>query len=171
MSTLGARWPTGAMRPNQQLDQTLLYAGSGGFVRQDLAGGRLEAHYNDGTSAQSPTSRRRSYPSAPGGAASPGRVRESRSGRAGCTGRRVPGGGLPLGGSPAARQGEFAALAAEAPSARRRRAVLRLRMAGTTRRKGLYLLRHHRRPRSELGGEHGVGTGECAGGAFLDAAG
>ena len=48
----GTMASTGAMRPDQPLDQTLLYAGSGGFVRQDLAGGRLEAHYNDGTSEQ-----------------------------------------------------------------------------------------------------------------------
>ena len=50
----GTMASTGAMRPRQQLDQTLLYAGSGGFVRQDLAGGRLEAQYNDGTSEQFP---------------------------------------------------------------------------------------------------------------------
>ena len=50
----GTMASTGAMRPDQPLDQTLLYAGSGGFVRQDLAGGRLEAHYNDGTSEQFP---------------------------------------------------------------------------------------------------------------------
>ena len=48
----GTMASTGAMRPGQRLDQTLLYAGSGGFVRQDLAGGRLEAHYNDGASGQ-----------------------------------------------------------------------------------------------------------------------
>jgi predicted dehydrogenase len=48
----GTMASTGAMRPNQQLDQGFVYAGSGGFVRQDMAGGRLEAHYNDGTSEQ-----------------------------------------------------------------------------------------------------------------------
>ena len=31
-------------------------------------------------------------------------------------------------------------------------------------------LRQHRRPWLQLRGEHGVGAGECAGGAFLDAA-
>ena len=50
----GTMASTGAMRPHQRLDQQLVYAGSGGLVRQDLAGGRLEAQYHDGTSEQFP---------------------------------------------------------------------------------------------------------------------
>ena len=51
---MGTMASTGAMRPHQQLDQGFVYSGSKGFVRQDLAGGRLEAQYNDGTSEQFP---------------------------------------------------------------------------------------------------------------------
>ena len=50
----GTMASTGAMRPNQSLDQAILYTGSGGFVRQDLARGRLEAQYNDGMSEEFP---------------------------------------------------------------------------------------------------------------------
>ncbi len=50
----GTMASSGAMRPGQPLDQTILYAGSGGFVRQDLARGRLEAQYNDGSSEELP---------------------------------------------------------------------------------------------------------------------
>ena len=42
------------MRPHQGLDQGFVYSGTEGFVRQDMAGGRLEAQYNDGTSEQFP---------------------------------------------------------------------------------------------------------------------
>ena len=51
---MGTMASTGAMRPHQQLDQGFVYSGSKGFVRQDLAGGHLEAQYNDGTSEQFP---------------------------------------------------------------------------------------------------------------------
>ena len=40
---------TGAMRPHQRLDQGFVYTGTEGVLRQDMAGGRLEAQYNDGT--------------------------------------------------------------------------------------------------------------------------
>ena len=45
----GTMASTGAMRPHQRLDQGFVYTGSKGVLRQDIAGGRLEAQYNDGT--------------------------------------------------------------------------------------------------------------------------
>ena len=50
----GTMASTGAKRPGQRLYQGFVYAGSGGCIRQDLAGGRLEVQYNDGTSEQFP---------------------------------------------------------------------------------------------------------------------
>ncbi len=46
---MGTMASTGAMRPHQRLDQGFVYTGSNGVLRQDMAGGRLEAQYNDGT--------------------------------------------------------------------------------------------------------------------------
>jgi predicted dehydrogenase len=48
----GTMASTGAMRPHQRLDQGFVYTGSQGVLRQDLAGGRLEAQFNDGASEQ-----------------------------------------------------------------------------------------------------------------------
>ena len=45
----GTMASSGAMRPHQRLDQGFVYTGSKGVLRQDIAGGRLEAQYNDGT--------------------------------------------------------------------------------------------------------------------------
>lgn len=45
----GTMASTGAMRPHQRLDQGFVYTGSKGVLRQNIAGGRLEAQYNDGT--------------------------------------------------------------------------------------------------------------------------
>ena len=50
----GTMASTGAMRPHQRLDQGFVYTGSNGVLRQDMAGGRLEAQYNDGTSEEFP---------------------------------------------------------------------------------------------------------------------
>lgn len=49
---MGTMASTGAMRPHQRLDQGFVYTGSNGVLRQDMAGGRLEAQYNDGTAAE-----------------------------------------------------------------------------------------------------------------------
>ena len=119
----GTMASTGAMRPHQQLDQRLVYAGSGGFVRQDLAGG-----------AAGGTVQRRHVRAVPGpvrgGAVpgtpalagtdgpGPGQGREPRSRRGGRAGRRVSGGRLPLGSFPAPHQGRVPTLGATAPSAR-----------------------------------------------------
>jgi len=51
---IGTMASSGAMRPHQQLDQGFVYTGSKGCLRQDMAGGRLEAQYNDGTSEEFP---------------------------------------------------------------------------------------------------------------------
>ena len=111
----GTMASTGAMRPNQQLDQGFVYAGSGGFVRQDMAGGRLEAHYNDGTSEQfDGPSRARVVPRAPAvpdtGGPCPWRRREPRPRRVRRAGRRVPRSRLPLSSLREPRQGRLAAL-------------------------------------------------------------
>ena len=50
----GTMASTGAKRPGQRLYQGFVYGGSEGCIRQDLAGGRLEVQYNDGTSEQFP---------------------------------------------------------------------------------------------------------------------
>ena len=47
---MGTMASSGAMRPHQRLDQGFVYTGSKGVIRQDMAGGRLEAQYNDGAS-------------------------------------------------------------------------------------------------------------------------
>lgn len=51
---VGTMASTGAMRPHQRLDQGFVYTGSNGVLRQDMAGGRLEAQYNDGASEEFP---------------------------------------------------------------------------------------------------------------------
>ncbi len=47
VGTMGA---TGSLRPDQPQVHGLIYYGSQGFLRQDLANGRMDIHYNDGTS-------------------------------------------------------------------------------------------------------------------------
>jgi len=47
IGTMGA---TGSIQPGQPPDQCIKYYGTKGFVRQDLANGSLDIHYNDGTS-------------------------------------------------------------------------------------------------------------------------
>jgi predicted dehydrogenase len=47
IGTMGA---TGSIQPGQPTDQGIKYYGTKGFVRQDLAKGSLDIHYNDGTS-------------------------------------------------------------------------------------------------------------------------
>ena len=49
---MGTMASTGAMRPHQRLDQGFVYTGTNGVLRQDMGGGRLEAQYNDGASAE-----------------------------------------------------------------------------------------------------------------------
>lgn len=47
---IGTMAATGGLRPGQPQQQELRYYGTEGFVLQDLLGGTLEAHYDDGTS-------------------------------------------------------------------------------------------------------------------------
>ena len=52
--TVGTMGATGSLRPGQPQDQGHIYYGSKGFLRQEMANGRLSAHYNDGTSEELP---------------------------------------------------------------------------------------------------------------------
>jgi predicted dehydrogenase len=45
-----AKGATGSIQPGQPPDQGIKYYGTKGCVRQDLANGSLDIHYNDGTS-------------------------------------------------------------------------------------------------------------------------
>jgi len=47
---IGTMSSTGGARPGQSLDQGFVYAGTEGFIRQDIVHGRLDAEYHDGTS-------------------------------------------------------------------------------------------------------------------------
>ena len=47
---VGTMGSTGGARPGQSLDQGIVYAGTKGFVRQDIFNGQLDAQYHDGTS-------------------------------------------------------------------------------------------------------------------------
>jgi predicted dehydrogenase len=47
---IGSMAATGSVQPGQRSDQAIKYYGSNGLMRQDLIGGSLDIHYNDGTS-------------------------------------------------------------------------------------------------------------------------
>ena len=51
---IGTMGSDGGARPGQPLDQSLLYFGANGFVRQDMVNGRLSAQFHDGTSQEFP---------------------------------------------------------------------------------------------------------------------
>ena len=51
---IGTMGSTGGARPGQSLDQGFVYAGTKGFLRQDIIHGRLDAEYHDGTSEKFP---------------------------------------------------------------------------------------------------------------------
>ena len=51
---IGTMGSTGGARPGQSLDQGFVYAGTKGFLRQDIIHGRLDAEYYDGTSEKFP---------------------------------------------------------------------------------------------------------------------
>ena len=51
---VGAMASTGGARPGQSLDQGFVYAGTRGFLRQDMINGRLEVESHDGESERFP---------------------------------------------------------------------------------------------------------------------
>ena len=51
---VGAMASTGGARPGQSLDQGFVYAGTEGFLRQDIIRGRLEVEYHSGESERFP---------------------------------------------------------------------------------------------------------------------
>ena len=51
---VGTMGSDGGARPGQPLDQSLVYYGTKGFVRQDIGNGRLSAHFHDSTSQEFP---------------------------------------------------------------------------------------------------------------------
>ena len=60
---VGVMGSTGGMRPNQAPIQANDYFGTNGFMRQDLANGKLSAHFHDGTSKVFPDlSKEDAYP-------------------------------------------------------------------------------------------------------------
>jgi predicted dehydrogenase len=62
---VGTMGSTGSLRPGQPSQQEMRYYGSEGFVLQDLLGGTVVAHFNDGTSEElEPLTSEEIFPSA-----------------------------------------------------------------------------------------------------------